>query len=84
MVPKMKKEKASQPTDEKARVQFDFSKESLEKLDEIVSSVGASTRAEVIRRALMLYTEVLEAEKRGTKLLFRDPDGTLIQIMPLF
>lgn len=76
--------KGSRLTQDKARVQFDFSKESLAKLDEIVSAVNASTRAEVIRRALMLYTEVLEAEKRGAKIFFREPDGTLVQILALF
>ena len=54
----------SQQPEGKARVQFDFSRESLAKLDEIKSLVSASTRAEVIRRALTLYTEVLEAERR--------------------
>lgn len=78
----MEKEKNSQP--DKARVQFDFSRESLAKLDEIVTVVSAHTRSEVIRRALMLYTEVLEAEKRGAKMLFRESDGTTVQIMPLF
>lgn len=76
--------KDSRSMQDKARVQFDFSKESLTKLDEIVSAVNASTRAEVIRRALTLYTEVLEAEKRGAKIFFREPDGSMIQIMPLF
>ncbi len=76
--------KAPRLTQDKARVQFDFSKDSLAKLDEIVSAVNASTRAEVIRRALTLYTEVLEAEKRGAKICFREPDGTLVQILPLF
>jgi hypothetical protein len=68
----------------KVRVQFDFSKESLDKLDEIVASLNVSTRAEVIRRALVLYTEVINAERRGAKLLFRESDGTLVQLMPLF
>jgi len=80
----MEKQKDSQPVQEKARVQFDFSRESLAKLDEMVSLVSASTRAEVIRRALTLYTEVLEAEKRGAKILFRESDGTMVQIIPLF
>ena len=80
----MEKDKDSQPAQDKARVQFDFSRESLAKLDEIVSVVSASTRAEVIRRALTLYTEVLEAEKRGAKILFRESDGTMVQIIPLF
>ncbi len=84
MVAAKKKEKGSQPPEEKARVQFDFSRDSLEKLDEIVSSVNASTRAEVIRRALTLYTEVLEAEERGAKMFFREADGTMIQVLPLF
>lgn len=79
-----RKKVSNKTTTEKARVQFDFSKESLDKLDEIVEKVNASTRAEVIRRALTLFTEVLAAEQRGAKVLFREKDGTLIQIMPLF
>ncbi len=81
-----KKEKSSKKvTTEKARVQFDFSKESLDKLDELVESVNASTRAEVIRRALTVFTEILAAEKRGAKILVREKDdNTLIQWMPLF
>lgn len=81
----VKKEKVSNKgTTDKARVQFDFSKESLDKLDEIVEKVNASTRAEVIRRALTLFTEILAAEKRGAKVMFREQDGTLVQVMPLF
>lgn len=69
---------------DKARVQFDFSKESLAKLDELVKTTNAMTRAEVIRKALILMTEVLDAQERGAKLLFKESDGTLIQLMPLF
>lgn len=79
-----RKEVSNKVVTEKARVQFDFSKESLDKLDEIVESINASTRAEVIRRALTLFTEILAAEKRGAKVLLREKDGTLIQLMPLF
>jgi hypothetical protein len=83
---RVKREVSKEPkhSAEKARVQFDFSKESLDKLDEIVETVNASTRAEVIRRALTLFTEVLTAERRGAKIFLREPDGTLIQVMPLF
>lgn len=84
MAATMDKKKAAPPAQELARVQFDFSKESLAKLDEIVSSVNARTRAEVIRRALTLYTEVLEAQNRGAKIFFREADGTMVQVMPLF
>lgn len=78
------KEAMKKEVESKARVQFDFSKESLKKLDDLVQKTGASTRAELIRRALALYTEVLEAEDRKAKILFREKDGTLIQLMPHF
>jgi metal-responsive CopG/Arc/MetJ family transcriptional regulator len=80
----MKQKENNKTAPEKARVQFDFNKESLDKLDEIVAAVNASTRAEVIRRALTLFTEVMAAEKRGAKVLLREKDGTMIQLMPLF
>jgi hypothetical protein len=79
-----KDKKDSRPMQEKARVQFDFSKDSLAKLDEIVRTVDATTRAEVIRRALTLYTEVLDAQQRGARIYFRESDGSMVQIMPLF
>jgi hypothetical protein len=84
MVATVEKGEEPQAVRDKARVQFDFSKQSLDKLDEIVSTLNASTRAEVIRRALTLYTEVLEAEKKGAKLFFREPDGSMVQVLPLF
>jgi uncharacterized protein (UPF0305 family) len=80
----MKREKDIKSSSSKARVQFDFSKESLDKLDEIKDTVNASTRAEVIRRALTLFTEVLEAENRGAKVMFQEKDGTLARLMLLF
>ena len=57
---------------------------SLDKLDEMVEAINATTRAEVIRRALTLFTEVMAAEERGAKIFFREKDGTMIQVMPLF
>lgn len=78
------KRKEARPMQDKARVQFDFSNESLAKLDEIVKTVNATTRAEVIRRALTLYTEVLDAQQRGARMYFREPDGSLVQVLPLF
>lgn len=72
------------PTNQRRRVQFDFSKQSLERLDEMVKEVNAATRAEVIRRALTLYTEVLAAEQRGAKVFFHEKDGAQIHLMPLF
>ncbi len=39
----------------KERVQFDFSPEALQRLDEIKQRTGASTRAEVVKNALRAY-----------------------------
>jgi len=71
-------------TENKARVQFDFTKESLNKLDNLVIKTGVSTRAELIRRALSLYSEIVEAENRNAKLVIREKDGTMIQLVPHF
>ena len=40
---------------QKERVQFDFSYESLQRLDDVKEKTGATTRAEVVRNALRLY-----------------------------
>jgi metal-responsive CopG/Arc/MetJ family transcriptional regulator len=37
------------------RVQFEFSLDALQQLDDIKEKTGASTRAEVVRNALSLY-----------------------------
>jgi len=40
---------------QKERVQFEFSLDSLQQLDNIKEKTGANTRAEVVRNALRLY-----------------------------
>ena len=40
---------------DKERVQLDFSTESLVRLDQLKTRIGASTRAETIRQALRLF-----------------------------
>lgn len=80
----LNKEKEEKAGTDKVRVQFDFSKESLDKLDDIKKKVNASTRAEVIRRGMILFTVLQEAEQRGAKLCLREADGTIVQLMPLF
>lgn len=67
----------------KARIQFDFSKESLAKLDELMKSTSAHSRAEVIRKALTLLNVVLDAERRGGQLMLKEPNGEIVRIMTL-
>lgn len=40
---------------QKERVQFDFSPEALQRLDDMKAQTGAATRAEVVRNALRVY-----------------------------
>lgn len=65
----------------KTRIQFDFSNESLQRLDKLVTETGATTRAELIRNALSLYAEVVEAQDRGAKLMLKEKDGTVVQLI---
>ena len=58
----------------RTRVQFDFSREALEHLNELQSKVDASTRAEVIKNALWVYEWLVERaeEGRGVRLSSSD------------
>lgn len=42
-----------------SRVQFDFTQDALDRMDEIKTKSGATTRAETIRQALRLYEWLL-------------------------
>lgn len=53
---------------QKERVQFDFSPEALQRLDEIKQKTGATTRAETVRNALRLYEWLVNEV---------DPDSTI-------
>jgi hypothetical protein len=77
------KRRGESATSGRVRVQFDFSKRSLDKLDELQTELQASTRAEVIRHALQLFTECVEARRRGAEVLLREPDGTMTKIILL-
>lgn len=70
---KQMKEQDEKSTPAKVRLNFDFSEESLNKLDEIANTIGAPTRAEVIRRALKLFAKVIEFEKNGATLVVEKP-----------
>ncbi len=46
----------------KERVQFDFSEEMLQKLDDIMKKTGAATRAEAVRNALRVYDWFIDTD----------------------
>jgi hypothetical protein len=62
--------RAEAETMAKNRLQFDFTDEALQELDELKSATGAASRAEVIRRALQMLQWTIEQ--------VRDEHGTVI------
>src|SRR6266700_5976851 len=65
-------------TKNKERLQFDFTPESLERLDRMKELAQASTRAEVVRNALKLYEWFLnDIEPENTIKVF-DKDNEII------
>jgi hypothetical protein len=67
---------------EKVRVQFDFSPESYEELNELQGEVNASTKAETVRYALRLLQWVVSETNAGRKILVEDDSNTQEVIFP--
>ena len=66
---------ATETETNRRRLQFDFSQDATERLDDMVELTGASSRAEVVRRALSLLDHVLASELKGGALMMEWPDG---------
>jgi hypothetical protein len=71
----------------KQRIQFDFTLESLKRLDNLKEKTEASTKAEVIRNALKLYewfvmqvdpSSTVEIKDKEGNTLFKIPVNTLL------
>lgn len=56
----------------KKRLQFDFSQEAIDEIDELQNVLGLASRAEVIRLAISLLRFGSEERKRGGRLLVDD------------
>lgn len=63
------------PEPERKRLQFDFAPEAANRLDDLVRLLGASSRAEVVRRALLLLDHASTQQARGGTLQIAWPDG---------
>lgn len=51
-------------------------------MDRIRDEIGATTRAEVIRRALSFYVVLIEEAKAGKKILIIDKKGNRERVNP--
>jgi metal-responsive CopG/Arc/MetJ family transcriptional regulator len=65
-------EKQAKSKNDMVRVQFDFSRDALSALDELVKALNVKTRAEVIRRALEVYIEIREAKSKKARVYIED------------
>lgn len=50
------------------RLQFDFSRKAVERLDELKVVTGSGSRAEIIRNALRVYEYLVEMKEEGYKI----------------
>jgi hypothetical protein len=62
----------------KHRLQFDFSDESLKMFDALAEDLDASTRAEVLRHALRVYSWLVRKAKDGSDLNLSSDDIKVI------
>lgn len=63
------------------RVQFNFSKEALERVDEMRNASGATTRAEVLRAALAYYEWILMKNEQGLRIAAVDSKTKQVEEM---
>ena len=55
--------------------QFELNPEMTDLVDSLKTKTGASTRAEVVRRALSYFSEMLREIERGGKVEIVEPNG---------
>jgi hypothetical protein len=61
--------------DNKKRLQFDFAQPAVERLDFLVDKLNATSRAEVVRRALELLDSLLEWKNNGGEVVLKSKNG---------
>jgi hypothetical protein len=77
----------SKPDNSKQRIQFDFTAESMKRLEDLKEKTDATTKAEVVRNALKLYewfvtqidpNYVVEIKDNEDNTVFRIPANRLM------
>ena len=66
---------------DKKKMQFDFSKDAVSRLDTLVETTESSSRAEVIRKSLKLYEYVNDMVDEGYSIeLSKDKERTKVKL----
>jgi hypothetical protein len=66
------------PTQEKIRVQFEFSPDALARLDALKLATQATTRAEIVRSSLRVYEWLVNQALAGNGIIVNDKDDKTI------
>jgi hypothetical protein len=78
---------STKPENTKQRIQFDFTPESMKRLESLKEKTDATTKAEVVRNALRLYewfvtqidpTSTVEVKDKEGETLLKIPVSTLL------
>jgi hypothetical protein len=67
----------------KKRLQFDFTEDALQELDELQKSTGAPTRAELIRHSLRLLQWMIDETKHHNATLLIERNGKIRELVLL-
>jgi hypothetical protein len=70
----------SEAENKKVRLQFDFTKEALRRLDETKEKLGLSTRALVVRNALRLYQWFVNEIDPESTIQITNPKGEVVAL----
>ena len=62
------------------RLQFEFSEDAVNRLDNIVYETDSATRAEAVRNALRLYDYVIRQVSKGYSMYFENEEGRKHQV----
>ena len=65
--------------DDKIRIQLDLTPQQTATVDQLEVDTEASTRAEVLRRAISFYAILIAEKKKGHNLVMTNADGTHIR-----
>lgn len=59
------------------RLQFDFTRLSLDQFDQLKRVIGVKTRAQVVHQALTLFYNAVKIQQNGGCFVLREKDGNL-------
>jgi len=65
----------------KDRIQLDVTQPMTELLERLTEETGATTRSEVIRRAISIYAVLVDEQKNGCKIELAAPDGKVMRVL---